>query len=52
MSAKYIMEMKSKDGIPATGSEKIDGNNVLIVRDGLRMRALRLIICVLNEKED
>ena len=45
MSAKYIMEMKSKYGIPATGALMF---NVLIVRDGLRMRALRLIICVLS----
>ena len=47
MSAKYIMEMKSKYGIPSldTGLPMF---NVLIVRDGLRMTTLRLIICVLS----
>ena len=50
MSAKYILQMKSKYGIPAY--QELLMFNVLIVRDGLRMRALRLTICVLSEKED
>ena len=40
MSAKYIMEMKSRYGIPRYRSVLI--YNVLIVRDGLRMESFKV----------